>query len=135
MAYSQARSNKQPQIRSCKYCNGKIMWKEDPSGATRDDGTPKNLPYNAEAPYERHRCQQFKQQAPNQYKSMPNREKSKGIRCKICNDGTMIMFSDDQKSKSGKFIPLEMTGERHQHRERNEEDTTTYQGEEFGSEE
>jgi DNA-directed RNA polymerase subunit RPC12/RpoP len=131
MASYQARRNyggggsQQPQIRSCKYCNGKIMWKEDPSGATRDDGTPKNLPYDASPPYERHKCQQFKQQqtssSPQQYKEMPNRDKSKGIRCRICNDGTMIMFSDDQKSKSGKFIPLEMTGEPHQHREQREE--------------
>jgi hypothetical protein len=112
------------------------MWKEDPSGATRDDGTPKNLPYNASPPYERHRCQQFKEQTPTQYKQMSNREKSKGIRCKICNDGTMIMFSDDQRSKKPpfKYIPLEMTGEPHQHKERTIQEENGG-GEEFGSDE
>ena len=132
MAYRQQQPR--AQIRSCKYCNGKIMWKEDPSGALRDDGTPKNLPYDAEAPYERHRCQQFKQQTANQYKSMPNREKSKGIRCNICNDGHMIMFSDDQRSKKPPFkhIPLEMTGEPHQHRERQEEQEQSYNPDQEG---
>ncbi len=107
------------EIKTCKYCKGKIKWLPAPDGSLRDDGTPKNLPFNAYPPFDRHRCQQFSQQQQqqgqgqsSQYRNMPNRQKSEGISCKFC--GKPIKFSADQKSVSGKFIPLEMGGEPHQ---------------------
>jgi hypothetical protein len=47
-----------------------------------------------------------------EYRKLPNAEKSKGVPCKF-NCGARIMWSDDQVSASGKPIPLEMTGEPH----------------------
>lgn len=95
----------QQQKSRCRFCNQAIRWTDDPTGATRDDGTPKRVPLNAYPPFDRHRCSQFAGQA-GKYKNMPNRDKSKGVACRSC--GAPIMFSEDQKSKSGKFIPLEM---------------------------
>ncbi len=101
-------------IRICRDCGNQIIWLPTNDGRSNRWGEPLHLPYNY-PDKSFHRCDEYLERVGSQYRRMPNREKDGGIPCKVC--GAPITFSEDQRSAhTGKMIPLEISGERHQHR-------------------
>lgn len=118
------RTNKEQedqQVKICRDCGGQIIWREGQNRQGETKFFPFNIPptlnvTTGDTTYERHRCAEYNERRGSQYKAMSNADKAKGIPCRVC--GAPITFSEDQRSPhTGKLIPLELTLERHQHRD------------------
>ena len=107
-------------VQVCRDCGDRIIWLPTNDGRRNRWGQPLHLPYNYPDTSIFHRCEEYLERIGSQYQGMPNKDKSKGIPCRIC--GSPITFSGDQRSsETGKMIPLELTGEPHHHRVKEED--------------
>lgn len=92
----------------CKDCGMEVEWRLTNDGRLNKRGDPLKLPYEVRTGSQ-HRCQAyFDRVGRKDYKTSSNADKARGIDCKFCKG--KIMFSEDQRSASGKMIPLEMDG-------------------------